>query len=138
MGDKVVLLATEHQRLSATASLMEGATTPAARRRPALGLSERAHAAGRQPGGLDARHSPPETIEESPSKEAVEGGQGTGEGTHLDSTRSEYSSGGRGGGASDTLNISSDQSSPFSSLSKGTSPAKYYRKFALQCCDIVL
>jgi len=129
VDDKVVLLATEYQRLSSTAVLMEGAMTPAARRRPALGLSARAHAAGRQPGGLDARHSPPETIEESPSKASVEGGQGTGEGTHLDSTRSEYSSGGRG--ASDTLNISSDQSSPFSSLSKGTSPAKYYQNFAL-------
>ena len=148
VGDKAVLLATEYHRLSETAGLMQGTMTPAARRgtgggwAPGLGrgpggglnLSERARAAGQQPGGLradDAQRGVRDTIEESPSKGPAEGGQETGDGpvNYLDSSRSGYSSGGGGsrwGGASDGLNISSDQSSPFSTLSKA-SPANSLR-----------
>ena len=127
VGDKAVLLASEYTRLSEAAMMMQGHVTPSSTR-----MAQRARAAGRQPlslqqgrgsGGLDGTGLDP--VADSPNSNTSADMRYHEQDVHVSSPGSRRARGACGTDAADAdlLNISSDQSSPFSALSSKESPA---------------
>ena len=119
VGDKAVLLASEYARLSEAALMMQGHMTPSSTRVSSGRFAERARAAGRKPLCLRQPSSALDPIAGSPnastSADASQDGQAQSPASSLSGRRFASAD-------SDLLNISSDQSSPFSAVSK-ESPA---------------
>ena len=145
VGDKAVLLATEYSRLSEAAFMMQGHVTPSSTKVSSstkapggAGFAERARAARRLPSSVSL-----DPIADSPNRSDAGDAHNTSRDSRshdlshaswshdlLSHDASGYSSGGsRRGGRGDSLNISSDHSSPFSSLSR-ESPAVASSSFA--------